>query len=224
VMSANAGKRVMRLYGAQAGAAVQFQPRHDDDQQETGQGQGPKNAYGFDLHAGTRVAADDRQHLERLCRYLARPPLSNERLVRRDADSYSVLLKSPWRDGTIAIVLTGIELIGRLIALIPPPHIHLIRYFGIFAPNAKLRAAVVPVTIAEDPSDCAHSKHVEPDQPFSPPPAAKMSWAVLMKRVWGVDVLCCPKCGSRMQRIATIMDPKVIRAMMAAMTRVRGPP
>ena len=35
---------------------------------------------GFDLDVGTVVRADERARLERLCRYLLRPPLSSERL------------------------------------------------------------------------------------------------------------------------------------------------
>ena len=38
------------------------------------------NAHGFSLHAGVRCAADDRQSLEQLCRYITRPAISNERL------------------------------------------------------------------------------------------------------------------------------------------------
>ena len=36
----------------------------------------------FNLHAGVRVRAQDRTALERLCRYVARPPLSHARLKR----------------------------------------------------------------------------------------------------------------------------------------------
>jgi hypothetical protein len=35
---------------------------------------------GMSLHAAVAVPARDRQRLERLCRYLARPPLANGRL------------------------------------------------------------------------------------------------------------------------------------------------
>ncbi|MCP3915253.1 MAG: IS91 family transposase, partial [bacterium] len=35
---------------------------------------------GFSLHAKVEVGADDRERLERLCRYVARPPLATERL------------------------------------------------------------------------------------------------------------------------------------------------
>ena len=38
------------------------------------------NAHGFSLHAGVRCAADHRQGLEQLCRYITRPAIANERL------------------------------------------------------------------------------------------------------------------------------------------------
>ena len=35
---------------------------------------------GFNLHANVRVRANDREGIEHLCRYLARPPIANDRL------------------------------------------------------------------------------------------------------------------------------------------------
>jgi hypothetical protein len=40
-------------------------------------------ARGFNVHAERLVDGRDRPQLERLCRYLARPPLANERLQRK---------------------------------------------------------------------------------------------------------------------------------------------
>jgi hypothetical protein len=37
-------------------------------------------AHGFSLHAGLRCAADQRQALEHLCRYITRPAIANERV------------------------------------------------------------------------------------------------------------------------------------------------
>ena len=53
-------------------------------------------------------------------------------------------LKSPWRDGTTHLEMTPIDFMERLAALVPRPRLHLIRFHGILAPNAKLRALVVP--------------------------------------------------------------------------------
>jgi hypothetical protein len=57
-------------------------------------------AHGFSLHAGVRCAADQRRELERLCRYITRPAIANERLKCDDAGAVVLQLKSPWRDGT----------------------------------------------------------------------------------------------------------------------------
>ena len=58
-------------------------------------------ARGFSVHAATTVHAHDRDGLERLCRYVNRPPLAYGRLQRLDADRLSFTLKTPWDDGTL---------------------------------------------------------------------------------------------------------------------------
>ena len=55
----------------------------------------------------------DRKQLERLCRYLARPPLSHERLSELPNGKLSLALKTPWSDGTRAIVLSPMDLRAR---------------------------------------------------------------------------------------------------------------
>jgi len=44
--------------------------------------------------------AEDRAGLERLCRYVTRPPLAAGRLQLIDADLLTFRLKIPWSDGT----------------------------------------------------------------------------------------------------------------------------
>ena len=102
------------------------------------------NAHGFSLHACVRVAADDRQGLEQLCRYFTRPAISNERLSVNRAGQVVLKLKTAWREGTRRHVMAPMEFMQRLAALVPRPRLHLIRFHGVLAPNAKLRKAVVP--------------------------------------------------------------------------------
>src|SRR5271157_5062172 len=130
-MGPRAGKRLLRLVEA---------PGHPDSGHEPG----PRNGYGFDLHAGVRVPASDRNHLERLCRYLCRPAISNERVKQLADGKFALVLKRPFKDGTSAIVLAGEELVEKLVALIPPPRFHMTRAFGVWAPHAKLRPLVIP--------------------------------------------------------------------------------
>ena len=58
------------------------------------------NVAGFSLHAGLMVEAQQRDKLERLCRYIARPAVSEKRLSRLDDGRIRYELKTPYRDGT----------------------------------------------------------------------------------------------------------------------------
>jgi Putative transposase len=53
-------------------------------------------------------------------------------------------LKSAYRDGTTHVVMSPLEFMQRLAALVPRARLHLIRFHGVLAPHAKLRAAIVP--------------------------------------------------------------------------------
>ena len=98
----------------------------------------------FSLHAAMRCGADNRQALEQLCRYITRPALANERVQTNAAGQVVLKLKTAWRDGTTHLVMSPLEFMHRLAALVPRPRLHLIRFHGVLAPNAKLRALVVP--------------------------------------------------------------------------------
>ena len=91
---------------------------------------------GFSLHAAVRCAADDRQALEQLCRYITRPALANERVQTNAAGQVVLKLKTAWRDGTTHLVrsplefmqrLAVLEFMQRLAALVPRSRLHLIR-------------------------------------------------------------------------------------------------
>jgi hypothetical protein len=54
----------------------------------------------FDLHGDRSVRAEDRAGLERICRYLLRPPLAQERLTRLADGRARGTLARPSHDGT----------------------------------------------------------------------------------------------------------------------------
>jgi len=93
----------------------------------------------------------------------------------------------------------------RLAALVPRPRRHLIRFHGVLAPHAKLRAAIVPIpapTTTGHATDCEHA----------PGASARMSWARLLKRVF--DIECCVQCGGNLKIIAVIEAPAVIERIL----------
>jgi len=252
---------------------------------------------GMSLHAGVAVPARDRRRLERLCRYVARPPLSGERLEERSDGSLALRLKTPWRDGTTHILMERRELIERLVPLIPPPRAHQVRYHGTLAPCASQRDRIVPgeppprelrpPVSVESPQRCdepmpqaasdteQREAPAQRDDETSEPPrhrgppaaplaspasgqpdgedvqhpfggddaqrpfggedaqrpfgageeAGRMRWAALLQRVFEVDALRCPRCGSTMRLIAAIEDPDLARRILVCLNLPpRAPP
>jgi len=87
------------------------------------------------LHAGVAARADQRQKLERLCRYISRPAISERRLSVTPNGNVRYQLKTPYRDGTTHVIFEPLDFIARLAALVPKPRVNLTRFHGVFAPN-----------------------------------------------------------------------------------------
>ncbi len=83
---------------------------------------------GFSLHAGVAARADERKKLERLCRYIARPAVSEKRLSLTANGNVRYQLKTPYRDGTTHVIFEPLDFIARLVALVPKPRVNLIRF------------------------------------------------------------------------------------------------
>jgi hypothetical protein len=101
---------------------------------------------GVNLHARQCVDGRDRKQLERLCRYITRPPVAQDRVEPCADGRLELALQSVWKDGTRAILLEPEDLVVRLIAAIPPPRFHMIRYFGVLSSHSALRKEVVPLS------------------------------------------------------------------------------
>ena len=56
------------------------------------------------LHGGVAARADQRQKLERLCRYISRPAISEKRLSLTPNGNVRYQLKTPYRDGTTHVI------------------------------------------------------------------------------------------------------------------------
>ena len=97
---------------------------------------------GFSLHASVFADGHQTDKLERLCRYISRPAISEQRLNLTDSGKVRYKLKTPYNDGTTLVLFSPRDFLGKLVALIPPPRLNLTRFYGVFAPNAIVRAEV----------------------------------------------------------------------------------
>ena len=92
-----------------------------------------------------------------------------------------VALKTPYDDGTSHVVLSPLEFMGRLAALVPKPRVNLTRFHGVFSPNSKLREFVVPRKSVDDVGVENQSGNK----------AYSMTWAQRLKRVFAIEIEKC---------------------------------
>jgi len=121
------------------------------------------------------VSADEGDALERLCRYIARPPVSNKRLQLLEDGRVVLQLRQPWADGTKQLIFDPLDFIGRLASLIPASRTNLVRYHGVFAPASPLRGLIVHGPLKLDGAADARAISMGHARPPSPPAAASAS-------------------------------------------------
>src|SRR2546422_4026086 len=123
-----------------------------------------------------------------------------------------------------------LELLAKLSALVPAPRAHLVRYSGVLAPASKWRPLIVPEpailsTIPPDTADATQRSRTDStatpaataQEALQPGPCRhgrNYTWAELMKRVWELDVLECPRCRGRMKIVAAINSPNAIQKIL----------
>ena len=205
------------------------------DGHRTGKGEIAVVVDGFNVYAGDAIDGRDRKRVERMCRYLARPPIALERLTETGAgDELCYELKKAWKGGTRFVRLDPYELLARMCAMVPPPWFHMIRFHGVLAPNAKMREQVV----------ASAKPYIPPQENTVPEPLQlplfgklfdrpdvdvshkrRKPWAWLLRHVFGIDVNVCPKCGGRMKWHQVALTADAIREGLArAGLSARGPP
>ncbi|MGF1465526.1 MAG: transposase [Sandaracinaceae bacterium] len=178
--------------------------------------EGDRPPHGFDLHASVVVGAKRRDRLEALCRYLLRPPVSDDRLEALPDGRYRLRLKTAWRDGTSHLLLSAHELLNRLAALVPAPRRNQVVYHGVLAGRSAWRREVLP------DAGTATSRETS-----SVPPRRNPSWAELLRRGLDIDGLACPKdgCAVRLRFVAVILRRDVIDRILAHLGLApRAPP
>jgi len=202
-------------FGDRAGQYVRKLGVHPFDAKVTGRKSASVN--GFSLHGGVSIAARDRSQLERLIRYVARPSIALERLNWTPDGNVIYRLKKSYTDGTTHVLFSPMELVEKLVALVPRPNVHLVRYHGVLGPHAKIRAQVVPKPEVE-------ATPLPDESEKSGSSAKRISWARLLKRVFDIDVSVCSSCNGAVKIIAAILDRSVIAKILKHLELPLDPP
>ena len=185
---------------------------------------------GYNVHANVALAAHDRSGLERLCRYILRPPLAVGRIERLPDGRVRIGMKRTRSDGTSAIELSPLELTEKLAAIVPPFRSNQLLYAGVLAGNAAWRSEVVPkVPTSTDAQREARAslRLVKRDGKRGRdklPDDAPLGWAELLKRVFGVDGWECPECGKGMRLRTVVEGSPAALTITTSLLRSTGPP
>ena len=168
---------------------------------------------GFSLNAAVSCQPYQRARLERLCRYVTRLAICLDRLIVRADGKIQYELKNPFRNGTTHMLFSPLDFLSKLAALVPRPRHNLVRYHGVFAPNAKLRKLIIPKSTKRVKGKVDSRKHKSVEEAASEL-IAPLSWAQRLKRVFNIDITLCPLCGGTMRVIADITDPDIIQKIL----------
>ena len=181
---------------------------------------------GFSADASVKIEPEDSAAVQRLARYILRPPVSLMRMV--------------WEEGSDEVVYTGkvrkgqpgasehidaLDFLARVIAYIPEPRQHTVFYYAWYSNVSRGRRRK-----GQDPELATHVPNNEIDG-LTPTErqARRRAWARLIKLVYEVNPLTCPRCGNEMRILSVIADPKIIDKILDHLASKgiepgRGPP
>jgi hypothetical protein len=139
-------------------------------------------------------------------------------------------------DGTHAIVFEPLSFISRLVAMIPPPRFHMLRFAGVLAAHSSLRAEIVPAGAPNPAAAGAEQLPLfidsavllpitHPTQEPSPSRPSRHAWGFLMQHVFAKDVWACPRCQGRLRIVEVAQTAEAIaRVLVRAGLGPRPPP
>ena len=183
---------------------------------------------GFSVKTTQRIAAAERQRLERLARYATRVVVAVGAVKRAGPGRVHIETPRDPRTGQTILDLDELEFVHAVCQQIPDRRLHLVRYYGAYASRNRrsLRAARDALAVGEPSTPCVdgperasraegppafeNATSLEPALPGSAEAVRRQAWARLIRRVFEVDPMMCLRCKIAMEVVALITEPAVI--------------
>jgi len=191
---------------------------------------------GFSIDNSVRILDESAQ--ESLAEYIARPPISLEK-IRYEPFKGKVLFHTKYSEYFKQNVhlFDAFDFLAELTQHIPPKGLQLIRRYGLYASRTKGRWQDMPWVAERAPDgwkathrNSAGNDHMgfdslsDGDEEITVD-ARQRAWARLLAKVYEVDPLVCPKCGAEMKVIAIIEDPDELKRILRHLIKIgRAPP
>jgi len=157
---------------------------------------------GFNVFVGDEVSPGNTDHQLFLARYLKRNPVALERMeIRESGGEPTLRIIKSLDEPEIYQDFSPLDFLAELSQHIPDTFEQTTRYFGLY--SARTRG----VREKSEPEPVTLGVMLPEDEPRRP----SSSWARLIKKVYEVDPLLCPRCGEQMKIIAFIQQESEIK-------------
>ena len=180
-----------------------------------------------------RLDGGDHHARQALAQYIARGPLSLQKLTY-DQPGGKVLYHTDYNPyfKQNTSLWNAPDFIAQLTQFIPPWGVRYVHYYGLYSSRCKARwqhwphvARVAPTAWKDShpeqlPTDIGHT-----NAQTIPQRACRSAWARLIAKIYEVDLLICPRCGSEMKLIALITNPPEVAKILRHLINIgRAPP
>jgi len=165
---------------------------------------------GFNVYCGPPMKPWDDEGTERLARYIVRAPFSQERMTYiQEHESPDRVAKVVYEGKTSGVdeTFTALDWLARLVIHIPGKGEQMVRYYGYYSNKSR------GMRKKENNDDNVKSELVTVESDISRKKFRK-NWARLIQKIYNVDPLLCPKCGSEMRIISFIEDDATIKKIL----------
>ena len=172
---------------------------------------------GFSVDARQRVGVGEEKRLERLARYATRTTLAVG-AVREQGDGRIAVDTPPDpRTGATVKVLDRLDFVHAVCQQIPDRGLHQVRYYGAYANRKRRVIREAFEARGEEAPEASSSREDVGDASPSPPAppgsveaARRSAWARMLRKVFEVEPLVCPRCRVEMEIVASITEVGVI--------------
>jgi hypothetical protein len=114
-------------------------------------------------------------------------------------------------------IFTAEEFIATITQHIPDKHFQMVRYYGWYSSRSRgdrIKAGLLRPGDEPPQGENANEVTVLDISDYQPPRVSSRTWRELIKKIWEVDPLTCPRCGHDMKIISLIHEPAVIERIL----------
>jgi hypothetical protein len=155
---------------------------------------------GFNIHNEVKISSNDQQGRIKLAQYIIKAPISLERMIY-NKENQKVIYKS--KKGTV--VFDPLDWLAAITSHIPDKYAQNVRYYGFYSSKSR--------GMRNKDEQMAEDEIVIFGTSTSKKRCSK-KWASLIKRVYEIDPLCCPRCCNQMRILALIDQPEIIEKIL----------